>query len=282
MSDCHCTHTWVTPEIPAPSVSVLAPAASVTETAEPLADWERALLGQPPILRPSLIKKFSARNLVVEHRFGGFEPYEFNSYMQAPEAGESTSMVYFRPAFDWTSDTDFAFVLCGKLGYSNYSGATYDVSNVRRLLEDYPDTFVEAHGAHGSTELYLPAHAVLSEQLFDTLVALAEDYPVYDESDLASYEDDLYTEAWDRWLRMNVLYELRCRFDWAGPFDLLIDELDDDGRLEAWFYEINGDQPESYVAESSDEIHLPHEADTTAALGDRIVRHALSRVPFGC
>ena len=76
-----------------------------------------------------------------------------------------------------TADDDGTVVVpCTAWG--DYAGSTYTRSNARSLLRDYPDLFGEATDWAGSTWLTLNTDQVIDQELYDTLVSLAREYPL--------------------------------------------------------------------------------------------------------
>lgn len=79
---------------------------------------------------------------------------------------------------------------------------TWRRSNFRRLQEDYPNVWtlisysnVDCLGAYVDH---------LSDDLISTLVGLAHDYPVYDESDVSELEEAEIHASWDQYLCSDI------------------------------------------------------------------------------
>lgn len=114
-----------------------------------------------------------------------------------PEPGEATYLSYFTYKHDAHDVDSTTFVAVPMTSWGDYGGSTIERSNARSLVRDYPDTFVAVSGDYGSESLVLPADADVDDDLFETLVALAEEYPLYDEGDHSELEMELTQERWD-------------------------------------------------------------------------------------
>ena len=106
--------------------------------------------------------------------------------------------------------------------------STYDMSNHRSMLRDFPD------GRDGLVVVRWPNVDELAirldkagRELLDACRALL-DYPIYDESDLVHLEQELEVENWDLYGRHNFVSELERR-------DYDVDEVDDDALDEAFW-----------------------------------------------
>ncbi|MCP3800709.1 hypothetical protein NLX83_15685 [Allokutzneria sp. A3M-2-11 16] len=104
------------------------------------------------------------------------------------------------------------------VSYSDYGGSDIDAANVRALLAGYgDDTFVHLSGGHGSTGLALPYGRALPDDddcdILPVLVDVIErlrDHPVIDEQAWSTYVDGLAEDAWDEWLRHDVISGLEA------------------------------------------------------------------------
>jgi hypothetical protein len=72
--------------------------------------------------------------------------------------------------------------------------STLDRSNHRRLREDYPGTFTVT--SYANVDALGAFVADLSDKLAETLIALREQHPVYDEEDMSALETEEITEQW--------------------------------------------------------------------------------------
>ena len=102
---------------------------------------------------------------------------------------------------------------------------TYEISNHRSMLRDFPDGKDGLVVVRWSTvdELAIRLDKV-SRELLDVCQALL-DYPVYDESDREDLEQELEVENWDLYGRHNFVSELEWR-DYSAD-DVPEDALDE-------------------------------------------------------
>jgi hypothetical protein len=75
---------------------------------------------------------------------------------------------------------------------------TWERSNYRRLLADFPGALIE-HSWSNVSGLALFPHSV-SDDLVNTVCGLSVDYPIYDESDMGDLEWHEIEEAFDQYL----------------------------------------------------------------------------------
>lgn len=138
--------------------------------------------------------------------------------LDAPAAGDITWMSYLAmgaPTMeDWRTGELFLTVPATSSG--DYTGSTCETSNRRSLLRDFPDTFTILSGDYGYEALLLPFHASIPEHLFNTLVMLADEYPLFDESDHSELEQEMIDEQWAEWGRMEFRNSLQ---DFASTDD---------------------------------------------------------------
>lgn len=205
-------------------------------------------------------------------------------------------------------------VMLGYTGYSDYSGSSVDRSNNEALRDDYPDTFTEAIGGHGTSELMLsvdwhpPADG--REGLLDALEAL-EDYPLYDEGHHSMLETEAATEAWDQWLSSDVpraleeaspsaealedaleaIEELAGQHGAEYPqttckcgetfrnWDDILAHLDKFPSLERMFYDTLRDQDSSPYLETAVDVVFPYMDDSVAQIEERIWRLRCADLP---
>jgi hypothetical protein len=138
-----------------------------------------------------------------------------------PEPGDDVNMSDMElKRHPWDSDSEGAeYVALPFTGWGDYGGSSYARSNERSLWRDYPDTFVRSTGGFGSVELLIPADADIDENLFDALIELADEYPVYDESDMSDLEFEVFDEDLKSW----IIPDIRNSID-----DEFIDTVTDD------------------------------------------------------
>ena len=173
---------------------------------------------------------YTRKHLRTEVRFWDGETEE------APMGGEETSYGFYRimSVDDYNgkyrmSEDSVTYLEVPGTVWGDYCGSVYNRSNMRRLLEDYPDTFVTVGMDFSSTCLLLPLNSAMPEGLGDILDGL-EDYPIYDESDLSELETEMTDEAWDRW----GAWDLRRDLEKALGDDSL-EDVEDDALREAWW-----------------------------------------------
>lgn len=91
----------------------------------------------------------------------------------------------------------------------------WERSNFRRLSEDYPGAVIPL--SHTNVDQLCAFVHSIDGDLFDTLVKLEREYPIYDEDDASALEDEEIGAAFDDYL-----------------FADLLRELDDEDRERAW------------------------------------------------
>lgn len=176
------------------------------------------------------------------------------------------------PYGDWRECTtgEATHVVIAYTVWSDYSGSTVERSNERSLLADYPQTFIRVYGGHGTSGLMLPVDrpadwfaddedhgAERWQGLLDDLHKLA-DYPVYDDEDHSALETELADEAWDAYLRDDVIRDL----DRAGvPWEAI-----DTDRLREQFYKITYEADYGPEAESAVSVVFPFYDATIATM----------------
>jgi hypothetical protein len=131
---------------------------------------------------------------------------------------------------DWeqASPQQATHVLINYTGWSDYSGSTVERSNYRSLLRDYPETFTDVYGDHGTAQLLLSVRWTPPDDgragLLDDIRALA-DYPLYDEEDHSALEMELADEAWDAYLSSDVSYALYETSESPEAMDDMLDAI---------------------------------------------------------
>jgi hypothetical protein len=137
--------------------------------------------------------------------------------------------------------------------WGDYCGDAVQRSNYRSLLRDFPETFVDVYGDYGSSYLALPVDAAIPEHLFDELVSLAHDYPLYDEQDHSALEMELVEAAWDSYLEADIRRDLLD----AGVADDSLERADLRELFNEWLSNAN----EYPYAESATDVVIPGLAD---------------------
>lgn len=226
-----------------------------------------------------------------------------------PGPGESTSLGWggistrsdsgtIRPS-DLEDEGGARFVVFSRVtGWGDYAGSDYDRSNCRSLARDFPEIFVHVTGGYGyevlaiDLDLELPEDTDLAGEVYvlRILRELADDYPIYDESDHSELQMELEQEDWESFGRDEVrrFYlveavqrELDDQVGEGGldPDDLVESITDDD--LDAEWSEIrqNGDggewEPETAVNGYFRKDALQDVADRLAR---RVVEEELGKI----
>jgi hypothetical protein len=181
------------------------------------------------------------------------------------------------PYGDWQDATleTATHVVLGYTVWSDYSGSTVERSNERSLLEDYPQTFIRLYGGHGTSGLMLPVDRPADwfaddedggrerwQGLLEDLAKLA-DYPLYDEEDLSGLETEIADEAWDAYLRSDVLSDLAKT---GVPDEALADEA----KVRTRFYALTYEADYGPEAESAVSVVFPFYAATLAEIAAEI------------
>lgn len=171
------------------------------------------------------------------------------------------------------------------VSYGDYHGSDLDAANARALVAEFGDVFYRNDGPHGSVSLSIaaapgvppfapppdPANSTGDwENDWETLASLAAtmtrltDYPLISEEAHAEYINELVTEAWDSWLRSDLLSDLATA---TGSDDLYepADELADQVREAYLSFENN-----EWVAQSATSVVNLRHRDA--------VRHVLTTV----
>lgn len=166
--------------------------------------------------------------------------------------------------------------------YGDYHGSDLDAANARALVAEFGEVFYRSEGPHGSVTLSIAAAPGVppfarslteseSADDWDLLASLASimaglaDYPLISEEVHSEYIDELIGEAWDSWLRSDLLSDLA---DQTGDDDLLFQpagELVDSIREAYLSFEHN-----EWVAETATSVVNHRHEDA--------VRHVLATV----
>lgn len=142
--------------------------------------------------------------------------------------------------------------------YGDYANGSLERSNFEALIEDFPSSFVVAHGGHGTQALLLPADCS-DESLIEALQGL-ENYPLYNDEHHSNMEwrETHSDENWDGWIKFRLSRELTN----AG---IDVDAIDADELRQA-FYETLRDQDESPYLEDAHNLYFPCWKDSVEAL----------------
>ena len=129
--------------------------------------------------------------------------YWWDEDNDAPQGGDRAFYGYTGMLSEYNAYGDLTdvpvFLTVPSTEWGDYSGATYTRSNNEALRDDHPDTFVEVSGDYSSSVLMLPANAYIPTYLAAILTALADEYPVYDESHMSNLEMEIITDSWDNY-----------------------------------------------------------------------------------
>ena len=144
------------------------------------------------------------------------EDYTPNGYVPAPApvGGDTVSYGYLGLSnAEWwvgvaRTGVQATHITVQGTTWGEYCGTTYTRSNARSLVRDFPDTFVTVTGDYSSEFLVLPLDAYIPEHLAEALVELADQYPVYDESDMSELEFEIESECWELYGRSDFLSEV--------------------------------------------------------------------------
>lgn len=140
---------------------------------------------------------------------------------------------------------DLGKVARGEDTYGNTS--TIDRSNFRSLMRDYPQ--VEWRNVHYANQDSLGAYVSdIPGHLIETLCRLADDYPVYDESDMSELEHDEITASWDDYMADEIKREL------SEPAQLMWERLGDAKISELWWEAVGNDVFGNYPEHAGVEI----------------------------
>jgi len=194
----------------------------------------------------------------------------------SPVGGESVGMgvnaMMTATGHDW-SDTP-THIEVRNTAWGDYCGGTAERSNARSLARDFPETFVTVTGGFGSEYLALPIDAEIPEYLYDLLVSLADDYPLYDESDHSELESEIERECWESYGRYDLTREILAEL--GDEAEAMMPE---DAELDAMFYAAQEDT--SFYAECEDatSCYWPELKSTAVAIADAIVKSYRETTP---
>lgn len=178
-----------------------------------------------------------------------------------PEGGDTVSMgtLGMQPFGQYDhGEADAYEVPCTIWG--DYVGGAYERSNYRSLIRDMPDTFIEVTGGYNSQYLAIAADysGDDAEDLLRIMTGLREQYPLYDEEDYYALETELANEAWDAWLKMDLMSDL-------DKLGVDTDKVDED-QLRDRFYTLVIEAGEYPYAETADSVVFPGQTEITAQL----------------
>jgi len=148
--------------------------------------------------------------------------------------------------------------------WGDYIGDAVQRSNHRCLLADFPGTFSDHVGFPGAHELLLPAEGVDADTIAE-LVRIGHalsDYPCVDDEDLSRLEMELADEAWDAYLRYDVMRSL-------DELGVDTDEVDEE-KVRELFYAALSEDCEYAYAESADSVVFPCYDDDVAYVVARL------------
>jgi hypothetical protein len=133
--------------------------------------------------------------------------YTWSDYYRefAPLPGDRTSDTGLHRATDNGGSCDYIEIPWTVWG--DYAGAIWTRANCISLWEEFSRELIHITGDYGSEWLIVPADAILSQRLTETLTHLA-DYPVHDEGLMSELEQDLITECWDDYGQYDLMRAL--------------------------------------------------------------------------
>ena len=125
----------------------------------------------------------------------------------------------------WTDEDGVKWISCDALSYGDYHGMC-DVaeSNIRALVQKMAgEGWILEKDCYGSKKLWL----VDSEENQEVVRYLSEEYPLWDEDVHSRVQDELEQEAWEGWIKSDLLRGLPEWIRETGLEDRL-------GEGEAW------------------------------------------------
>jgi hypothetical protein len=104
------------------------------------------------------------------------------------------------------------YISCDVLCVGDYGGASsVGEANIRALGEDYPDS-ITRHWPYSTRQLFLPD----TPETREIIEHLERDYPLYNEEEHSKVEMEWEQEAWESWLRSDLVRTLEDRLkEWA-------------------------------------------------------------------
>lgn len=118
---------------------------------------------------------------------------------------------------NWTDDDGDKWISCDPLTVGDYGGAgVVGEANARALEAEYPNSHTE-RGDYNHRQFWLPDTADTRK----IVEGLERNYPVYDEDMLSHVEEEWEREAWEDWLRSDLLATL------PDALQELVEDMDD-------------------------------------------------------
>jgi hypothetical protein len=191
-----------------------------------------------------------------------------------PTPSDWNALIEYEPDRSWD---DAPYIVVPVTSWSDSHGSDYDRSNHRSILRHYADgTFIDETLAYGGRELRIPVfieedehdaetsvhlNMERAEDFARTMVALAEQYPLYDESDQSQLIEEMIGETWDAWLGMDVHGVIRDHLRDVNVDDDELPEWSDETLRDA-FWEVYSDMtqdgPYDYpYAETATSVVIP-------------------------
>lgn len=129
----------------------------------------------------------------------GAEGLVWGQDADAPVGGDTVTLGWggLRTRHNFETEREFTHVEVPMTAWGDYHGSTLQRANFEALVEDFPDTFVVVTSGYGGHALALPLGVEIPEHLFDALVGIANEYPLYDDESHSMLEMRLQDEAWE-------------------------------------------------------------------------------------
>lgn len=102
---------------------------------------------------------------------------------------------------------DVEYIEIPHTAWSDYSGDTVTRSNQRAIVSDHGEHVVTVEYRLNGHSLLVRADADLPLDLFEGIVVLATEHPVWCEEDWSALEHELQEEQWAGWGRPDVIYD---------------------------------------------------------------------------
>ena len=150
--------------------------------------------------------------------------------------------------------------------FSDYSGSTCEMANVRSFKEMFKDAIKIECGAYSSQRAWVSKAAIMAmtEETWESLKETIEDlegYPVIDDSVVSEVEQELEEAAWDDWLKDDFKKELLNRF--SEEIEAYLEanprygDFDDFGEmLDAHLFELFRATEPEYQHETGGNVHV--------------------------
>ena len=149
---------------------------------------------------------FDGAPMMPDGAYNGGTLYVWNGENE-PEAGESypfgfngfTAARYEMPTH----------VMIPSTLWGDYVGSSFERSNAQSIARDYPETVITVYDDHSYECLVVPINRALPDGFVTGVLALADEYPIWDENDLSELEVETEAEDWESWgrdqFRMDVM-----------------------------------------------------------------------------